>query len=163
MTKTEHYQLNQWDAADQVKRTDFNEDNAKLDAALAAKTDNSAFAQLQAANALKANTSTVNSQFSTVNSRLNTLEGRVEVIVGSYTGDGTQTRVIDLGFTPKAVLVELRNGARFSSGISYGGLALPDAPSGGVQIVTGGFQVYYYANNTHTNNYGEVYRYLAFK
>ena len=59
MTKTEHYQLNQWDAADQVKRTDFNEDNAKIDAALAGKADNSAFAQLQAANALKADSSSV--------------------------------------------------------------------------------------------------------
>ena len=35
MTKTEHYQLNQWNANDQVKRTDFNDDNAKIDAALA--------------------------------------------------------------------------------------------------------------------------------
>ena len=29
------YQLNQWDAADPVIRTDFNEDNAKIEAALA--------------------------------------------------------------------------------------------------------------------------------
>lgn len=34
MTKTEHYQLNQWDAGDRVLRTDFNADNAVLDAAL---------------------------------------------------------------------------------------------------------------------------------
>ena len=39
MTKTEHYQLNQWDAADQVKRTDFNEDNAKIEEALAGQAD----------------------------------------------------------------------------------------------------------------------------
>lgn len=31
---TEHYELNQWLATDQVVRTDFNADNAKLDAAL---------------------------------------------------------------------------------------------------------------------------------
>ena len=31
---TEHFSLNQWLPDDQVKRTDFNEDNAKLDAAL---------------------------------------------------------------------------------------------------------------------------------
>ena len=31
---TEHFSLNQWQADDQVKRTDFNEDNAKIDAAL---------------------------------------------------------------------------------------------------------------------------------
>ena len=33
---TEHYALNQWLAADQVQRTDFNADNAKIDAALSA-------------------------------------------------------------------------------------------------------------------------------
>ena len=31
---TEHYDLCQWEAADQVQRTDFNADNAKVDAAL---------------------------------------------------------------------------------------------------------------------------------
>lgn len=36
MTKTEHYQLNQWDAADPIRREDFNADNATIDAALAA-------------------------------------------------------------------------------------------------------------------------------
>ena len=35
MKYTEHYQLNQWDAADRVLREDFNRDNAKVDAALA--------------------------------------------------------------------------------------------------------------------------------
>ena len=34
MKYTEHYQLNQWDAADRVLREDFNADNRKLDAAL---------------------------------------------------------------------------------------------------------------------------------
>ena len=32
--KTEHYESNQWLATDQVLRTDFNADNAKIDAAL---------------------------------------------------------------------------------------------------------------------------------
>ena len=36
---TEQYQLNQWEAADQVLRTDFNEDNAKIEAALKEKVD----------------------------------------------------------------------------------------------------------------------------
>ena len=31
---TEHYDLCQWEATDQVQRTDFNADNAKIDAAL---------------------------------------------------------------------------------------------------------------------------------
>ena len=33
--KTTNYQLNQWEPTDQVLRTDFNADNAKLDTALA--------------------------------------------------------------------------------------------------------------------------------
>ena len=33
--QTTNYQLNQWEATDQVLRTDFNADNAKIDAALA--------------------------------------------------------------------------------------------------------------------------------
>ena len=35
MKYTKNYQLNQWDAADRVLRTDFNADNQKLDAAIA--------------------------------------------------------------------------------------------------------------------------------
>ena len=34
--KTTHYQLNQWEAEDKVLRTEFNEDNMKIDGALAA-------------------------------------------------------------------------------------------------------------------------------
>ena len=37
--QTTNYQLNQWEATDQVLRTDFNADNAKIDAALAAKAE----------------------------------------------------------------------------------------------------------------------------
>ena len=34
--QTTNYQLNQWDAEDKVLRTEFNEDNQKIDAALGA-------------------------------------------------------------------------------------------------------------------------------
>ena len=34
--KTQHYQLNQWEAEDAVLRTEFNEDNQKIDGALSA-------------------------------------------------------------------------------------------------------------------------------
>ena len=46
--KTEHYELNQWLATDQVLRTDFNADNAKIDAALADKAEASALETLSA-------------------------------------------------------------------------------------------------------------------
>ena len=34
---TEHYELSQWLSTDQVQRTDFNADNAKLDTLLTAR------------------------------------------------------------------------------------------------------------------------------
>jgi len=37
MKQTEHYQLNQWELPDRVQMQDFNNDNAKIDAALAGK------------------------------------------------------------------------------------------------------------------------------
>ena len=39
MTKTQHYQLNQWDPEDRILRVDFNSDNAAIDAALKANAD----------------------------------------------------------------------------------------------------------------------------
>ena len=39
---TTNYQLNQWEAADQVLRTDFNADNSKIDAALKGLADKDA-------------------------------------------------------------------------------------------------------------------------
>ena len=39
MKKTENYALNQWEAADVVRREDFNADNAAIDAALKANAD----------------------------------------------------------------------------------------------------------------------------
>ena len=37
--QTQYYELNQWEAADQVLRTEFNADNQKIDGALKAMRD----------------------------------------------------------------------------------------------------------------------------
>ena len=47
--QTANYQLNQWEPTDQVLRTDFNADNAKLDAALAEKAEVETVSALQTA------------------------------------------------------------------------------------------------------------------
>ena len=39
MTTTSNYKLSQWAATDPVRRTDFNSDNAKIDAAIHALSD----------------------------------------------------------------------------------------------------------------------------
>ena len=87
-TKTEHYQLNQWEPGDSFLRTDFNEDNAKIDAAIATKT---------------------------------------EAVFGIYQGTGEYEQYVDLGFPPKAVLLETNNGFRGDNQYS-GGLVLPGQP-----------------------------------
>ena len=74
---TTNYQLNQWEAGDQVLRTEFNQDNQKIDAALAGKAD---LTQLSEVEALAL--------------------GRADIRLGSYTGDGASSRTIDLGASP---------------------------------------------------------------
>ena len=75
-----------------------------------------------------------------------------KLAVGSYTGDGAESRKIDLGFTPKAVIVCDSSGLTRNSSAAWGGVALPDIPatytysSNTVPVVSltdNGFTVYY--------------------
>lgn len=83
---TGHYQLNQWEAGDKVLRTDFNEDNLKIDGALA---EGAAALELVKASALK-------------------------IAAGSYIGDGRYGRgaplTLDfsstLGRAPKLMIIQ---------------------------------------------------------
>lgn len=103
---------------------------------------------------------------------------------GTYTGDGTKNRTINLGFTPNAVLV-LQNGEGVrdvSSNTAHnGGLALTGSPvqydwyvhednkgtSTVVAITTNGFIVNQestaFATGTNTNSSGTKYNYIAFR
>ena len=149
---TTNYNLCQWLATDQVKRTDFNEDNAKIDAALA---------DLESSKADQA--------------ALNAASARIpKVAAGTYTGNGSTTRKISLSFTPKAVLVMPQNSRLSDSGstsMTCGGLAvtggnvLDGQGTAVVSIVSNGFQVSYYKSNSYTcaasNQSGTVYHYGA--
>ena len=76
-SQTSNYKLNQWAASDKFLRTEFNSDNSKIDAALKA-----------------------------LASRDTALDGaKCELVMGSYTGDGTDSREIALGFRPSMVLI----------------------------------------------------------
>ena len=97
-------------------------------------------------------------------------------VCGTYTGDGTPERVIELGFTPSAVFVTTANGL-MGDVHSKGGLALQDAPvrAGAsnlypiVEIVDGGFKVFYNNKtpfNQYTNDSASAYNpfhYIAFR
>ena len=78
--QTTNYQLNQWEAADQVLRTDFNADNAKVDAALAGKVDQAALDNLE---------STVETLTGTTAALSATHNGRVYAVQGSNVGSGS--------------------------------------------------------------------------
>lgn len=160
--QTSNYQLNQWEPTDQVLRTDFNADNAKLDAAIA---------ELESG---KADQSALSALSSTVTSLSLNL---TKLTFGSYVGNDAASRTISLGFTPKAVLVFTSFGATYDgleySSSHYGGLASMDHPIQSksssklvLQVVPNGFAVAYEftgsGDRVLTNEMGVTYHYIAF-
>ena len=94
------------------------------------------------------------------------------VVAGAYTGDGTKDRFMDLGFTPRAVLILPQDGKIYNNYYYFGGLAVPDSPVQynshiNFSIVEGGFEVSTnsYGSSTTTvittNSNGKIYHYLA--
>ena len=73
---TEQYKLCQWEETDAVLRTDFNEDNQKIDAAL--KTQEGSISSLSSQMANKANTGTVNTLSNTVKQKADRSELEAE-------------------------------------------------------------------------------------
>ena len=105
---TTNYQLNQWEPADAVQRVEFNQDNAKVDAALKTlsnqviqKAEQSALNTLISSVNQKADVSTVSSLSSLLNSEIAqrqdgdsalqsalTLKGSCQFYTTSYVGQG---------------------------------------------------------------------------
>ena len=105
---TTNYQLNQWEPADAVQRVEFNQDNAKVDAALKTlsnqviqKAEQSALNTLISSVNQKADASTVSSLSSLLNSEISqrqeadsslqsalTLKGNCQFYTTSYVGKG---------------------------------------------------------------------------
>ena len=134
---TSNYQLHQWVPEDDFLRTDFNEDFQKIDAGIAA-----------------------------VKGQADSLEAdKVGVVTGRYNGNGAASRAIDLGFQPKAVLVEEVNGRRTSNGsqFCFGGLSTLNGSGSVVSLTATGFQVYFTAGVLCTNFSGESYVYAALR
>ncbi len=96
---------------------------------------------------------------------------KTEVVIGVYIPDNTEERFIDLGFTPKAVLVVGSTGEMgyVTSGMTVvrGGLALPghNLSDTLLEITTNGFMArnWFAGSGMLYLNYGEVKYYLAFR
>lgn len=117
---TSNYNLCQWEPEDKVLRTDFNADNAKIDAAIAAvdsRITGVAGSKASAASLAELK-STVEDLSATVSGQGGALRkrGNCQVAATSYTGDGQKTRTHSLGVKP--ALVFISGGAQMT--IGYG-------------------------------------------
>ena len=98
--------------------------------------------------------------------------GSSRVVMGTYIGDGAPSQTIQLGFTPKAVLV-CQNGilsrglqSHYAEGLALDGYPAAEGNSNVVSVVEGGFQVFdgTKANyNGRTNVASQKYYYLTWK
>ncbi len=112
-----------------------------------------------------------NENFSAIDAALAALEGgKCRMTVGSCTGDGAASQHIELGFTPKAVLLEHPMGLRPAGAgyTSYGGLAVTGQPltkgAPMLEIEPGGFRIYYSAAEygCTLNGPNQTWQYIAF-
>jgi len=117
---TSNYSLCQWAASDKVLRTEFNADNAKIDAAIAAvdgrvdgKVSISALNSLKTTVSGKADQSTVTSLSSTVTSQETALALRnCQAVAGSYKGMGAvgASHPNTLSFSHKPLYLHVASG-----------------------------------------------------
>ena len=126
--QTTNYQLNQWEPTDAVQRVEFNQDNAKVDAALKSlsdqvvqKANQSALNTLISSVNQKADASTVSSLTSLLNSEIAqrqegdgalqsalALKGNCQIYYGTYIGDGQRSRT--LTFSGRPLLIQIMGG-----------------------------------------------------
>jgi hypothetical protein len=142
---TEHYNLCQWEPADKVLREDFNADNAKLDAALAAQKTAIDAAQASADAAFR--------------------PSYHPIAVGGYYGNGAANRDINLGFRPRAVLVLESSMAMQEGAYQYSAMVVEGlnyAYGNPVTISDAGFKVYS-SKSQLTNQSGLKYFYIAIR
>ena len=110
-----------------------------------------------------------NSSIQKVNTTLASIqtlaEGRANIVFGTYTGNGAETRTLNLGITPKWIIVFTESGYTDSG---YGGLAAVNFPIRSsaslinLQIIGSNIRLTCDATyGPFTNLSGKVYHYLA--
>ena len=155
LQQTSNYQLSQWDAEDRIQREDFNGDNAKVDAALKAQSDE-----------ITALTSAV------------ALCGNCKIVYGSYTGTGTygSANPCSLTFEHRPVLVYVQGASKQSSDDKKLRMLRPATWAAGWEgntywantVIWTEKGVKWYNSTQYTsalvqfNTNGEVYYYIAF-
>lgn len=157
--KTKNYGLNQWAGSDQVIRTEFNEDNAKVDEALnmlSERVDN------------KVDQSVLN----TLSSAMPRMAAGTYMGTGSWGSENPTTLDFSdtLGRAPQLVIVRQQNGTSrcllLLNSITLTGFTLDDNLSGTAYntLTWSDTKVSWYAQdaNTQMNSANYVYCYVAF-
>ena len=168
--QTANYDLNQWLSTDQVLRTDFNADNAKLDAALAGKAEAETVSALQTAVAAKAEQTAVDALSAQV-------AALPRIAAGTYVGTGTSDSsgpcrldfTDSLGRPPQLVVVRPQAGMGDGLVLLQGMTESMDALSGNYgsgsnnTVSWSGASVSWYAQYAASqfNTKGETYYYFA--
>ena len=93
---TTNYDLNQWEGTDKVLRTEFNEDNAKIDAALKANADG---------------IDTLEGQVSAVQAAMGNCTMETVIYTGTGTYGGSSPTQINFTRPPQLVVIIGRNGS----------------------------------------------------
>ena len=107
---------------------------------------------------------------STLQTQANQIAQRCQIYIGTYTGDGTESKTISLGFRPKAVIVYCEGYIGYNDGRIQGGLILDGTPmtfssayQPAAEIISSGFIVRR-NDQRHQMNINQVfYSYLAFR
>ncbi|MFA9381170.1 MAG: hypothetical protein ACERKO_08925 [Acetanaerobacterium sp.] len=150
--KTEQMGLNQWLGTDKPKRSDYNEDNERIDTAFATHLDDG---QMHITPGERA---AWNAPF----------------VTGSYTGDGVNGRTIPLDFTPRILILSIDVQAPVA--ITTGGdlflrtgFATAFGSTKGLSLAEGGFVVHNApfippdGESPKMNMDGCIYFYIAFQ
>ena len=166
--KTEHYELNQWQATDQVLRTDFNADNAKIDGALAEKAQAADLEALSSTvSGLSATLNTEISQRQAADNGLQTAlaaKGNCQVYYGTYTGTGAGSTY--LSFPARPLMVTIMGGNNWLTAVQGNPDAMyknGGAGAGKVNATWSGSAVTFQDDRVdyHCNISGQVYRVVA--
>ena len=129
---------------------------------LSAKADETSVASRLASESLARSDGDAN-----LSARITAAEGalpdKVGIYYGSYTGDGSSSRSIYLGFRPKAVLVICTQTFSFNSRYAAGSwIATTTLSSSAVSVTDSGFTINN-SNSSEINEQAAPYMYLAFR
>lgn len=91
---------------------------------------------------------------------------KAEIVIGTYGGNNADSRLVSLGFKPKAILVTDKRGVMMEANVTYfGGFSTAAQSSPAITIGDDGFTIYNRSTSKLYTNHVDFspYNYIAFK